>query len=65
MHPLQVVVEGTLVDEVGFCVASRLCTSAVMEKKTESVQYALRWRLMGNRWQLVGNRWQLEGNRWG
>ena len=29
-----------------------------------SVQYALRWRLVGNRWRLVCNRWQLVGNRW-
>ena len=36
-----------------------------MKKKTRSVQYALRWRLVGNRWQLVGNGWQLEGNRLG
>ena len=34
------------------------------KKKTRSVQYALRWRLVGNRWQLVGNRWRLVGNRW-
>ena len=40
---------------------------AVMKKKTKtrSVQYALRWLLVGNRWRLVGNQWQLEGNCWG
>ena len=32
------------------------------KKKTQSVQYALRWRLVGNRWRLVGNRWRLVGN---
>ena len=32
--------------------------------KTRSVQYALRWRLVGNRWRLVCNRWRLVGNRW-
>ena len=38
---------------------------AVMKKKkTRSVQYALRWRPVGNRWRLVGNRWRLVGNRW-
>ena len=26
------------------------------KKKTQSVQYALKWRLVGNRWRLVGNR---------
>ena len=35
------------------------------KKNTQSVQYALRWRLMGNRWRLVGNPWRLEGKRWG
>ena len=34
------------------------------EKKTRSVQYALRWRPVGNRWRLVGNRWRLVCNRW-
>ena len=34
------------------------------KKKPQSVQYALRWRLVGNRWRLVGNRWRLVGNRW-
>ena len=34
------------------------------EKKTRSVQYALRWRPVCNRWRLVGNRWRLVGNRW-
>ena len=33
------------------------------EKKTRSVQYALRWRLVGNRWRLVGNQWRLVGSR--
>ena len=37
---------------------------AIMKKKTRSVQYAPRWRLVGNRWRLVGNRWRLVGNRW-
>ena len=38
---------------------------AVMKKKkTRSVQYALRWRSVGNRWRLVGNRWPLVCNRW-
>ena len=38
---------------------------AIMKKtKTRSVQYALRWRPVGNRWRLVGNRWRLVGNRW-
>ena len=37
---------------------------AIMEKKTRSVQYALRWRPVGNRWRLVCNRWRLVGNRW-
>ena len=35
-----------------------------MKKKTGSVQYALRWRLVGNQWRLVCNRWRLVGNRW-
>ena len=36
---------------------------AVMKKKkTRSVQYALRWRPVGNRWRLVGNRWRLVCN---
>ena len=34
------------------------------KKQTRIVQYALRWRLVGNRWRLVGNRWRLVGNRW-
>ena len=34
------------------------------KKKTWSVQYALRWRPVGNRWRLVGNRWPLVCNRW-
>ena len=34
------------------------------KKKTRSVQYALRWRPVGNRWRLVGNRWRLVCNRW-
>ena len=38
---------------------------AVMKKKkTRSVQYALRWRPVGNRWRLVCNRWRLVGSRW-
>ena len=31
-------------------------------KKTRSVQYALRWRPVGNRWRLVVNRWRLVCN---
>ena len=48
------------------------------KKKLLSVEYARRWRPVGNRWQLVGNRrrlvcnqwrlvcnrWRLVGNRW-
>ena len=34
------------------------------KKNSNSVQYALRWRLAGNRWRLLGNRWRLLGNRW-
>ena len=34
------------------------------KKKPRSVQYALRWRLVGNRWRLVCNRWRLVCNRW-
>ena len=34
------------------------------KKKNRSVQYALRWRPVGNRWRLVGNQWRLVGNRW-
>ena len=35
-----------------------------MKKKTRSVQYARRWRPVGNRWRLVCNRWRLVCNRW-
>ena len=46
-------------------IAGRRSGGAVMKKKkTRSVQYALRWRPVGNRWRLVGNRWRLVGNRW-
>ena len=48
-------------------IKAQACPSggAIMKKKkTRSVQYALRWRLVGNRWRLVGNRWRLVGNRW-
>ena len=44
------------------CLWDRGCHKG--KKKTLSVQYALRWRLVGNRWRLVGNRRRLVGNRW-
>ena len=33
-------------------------------KKTRSVQYALRWRPVGNQWRLVCNQWRLVCNQW-
>ena len=42
----------------------RGCRTEKKKRKTRSVQYALRWRPVGNRWRLVGNRWRLVCNRW-